>query len=301
MKRNSNFKAKGVFIMKKKHARRGGNGLLISMIAFIAIAVLFVGCMLWLLFSPPAKPVDGTPVSAPSTTTTTTTTTSATTTTTTTTTKKSDVVLQNGELLQYDTTGHYVQGGTSDWRLLLVNDWNPIEQNYENAITMVAGGNRNQRVDSRILEPLNAMLEAGKAYGIDVQSGYRPYSHQSSLYWRQVNNYKNRGYNDTAAQEAAGKVVKRPGYSEHNCGLAVDLGGSGNFSLDASFENTPAYKWLVEHCAEYGFILRFPKEKESITGVIYEAWHFRYVGKEAAAEIMEKGLCLEEYLEQKGL
>jgi LAS superfamily LD-carboxypeptidase LdcB len=156
-------------------------------------------------------------------------------------------------------------------------------------------------VDSRILGPLNEMLTAGKAYGIDVQSGYRAYSHQSSLYWRQVNKYKGNGYNDTAAQTAAGKIVKRPGYSEHNSGLAVDLGGSGNFSLTESFANTPAYKWLIEHCADYGFILRFPKGKEAITGVIYEAWHFRYVGREAAAEIMAKGLCLEEYLEQKGM
>jgi LAS superfamily LD-carboxypeptidase LdcB len=289
--------------MKKKQARRRGKQLKVAMVAFVVIAMLFVGCMLWLLISPPAKPDDDTSVSTPSTTSSTATTTTTTTTTatsaTTSATTKSDVVLQNGELLQYDTTGRYVQGGTSDWRLLLVNDWNPIDENYENAITLVAGGNRNQRVDSRILEPLNEMLAAGKAYGIDVQSGYRPYSHQSSLYWRQVNNYKNRGYNDTAAQEAAGKVVKRPGYSEHNCGLAVDLGGSGNFSLDASFENTPAYKWLMEHCAEYGFILRFPKGKESITGVIYEAWHFRYVGDAATAHaIMDNGLCLEEYLQQ---
>ncbi len=290
--------------MTKKHARRRKkNQLMIATVAFVVIAVLFVGCMLWLLFSPPAKTVDGKPDSTVSTTTTTTTATTTTTTTTTTasTTKNTEAQLSNGELLQYDTTGRYVQKSVSDWRLILVNDWNPIDANYENSVTMKPAGNRNQKADSRILDDLNAMLEAGKAYGIDVQSGYRPYSHQSSLYWRQVNNYKNRGYNDTAAQEAAGKVVKRPGYSEHNCGLAVDLGGSGNFLLDASFENTPAYKWLIEHCAEYGFILRFPKNKEAITGVIYEAWHFRYVGKEAATEIMQNGLCLEEYLEQKGL
>ncbi len=287
--------------MKVNHARRGSNGLLIAIITFITLTVLFVGCMLWLLFSPSAKPVDATPVSsAPAMTTTTTTTTTATTTTTTTaTTQRTEDGLKDGELLEYDTTGHYVQNGADDWRLLLVNDWNPIAQDYENGITFVQGGKLNQKVDSRILESLNAMLEAGKAYGIDVQSGYRPYAHQSSLYWRQVNAYKNRGYNNTAAQEAAGKIVKRPGYSEHNCGLAVDLGGSGDFTLTESFANTAAYKWLMENCADYGFILRFPKGKEAITGVIYEAWHFRYVGKDAAAEIMEKGLCLEEYLEQK--
>ncbi|MBQ4612012.1 MAG: D-alanyl-D-alanine carboxypeptidase family protein [Clostridia bacterium] len=202
----------------------------------------------------------------------------------------------NGELLQYDTTGRYVQGTVEDWRLLLVNDWNPISADYENGITLVTVGS--QKVDSRIIDDLNAMLAAGKAHGIGVQSGYRAYAHQSTLYWRKVNEYKNRGYDDTAAQEAAGKVVKRPGYSEHNSALAVDLGGSGNFTLTESFENTAAYRWLIENCADYGFILRFPKGKEDITGVIYEAWHFRYVGKDAAKYIMENGLCLEEYLAQ---
>jgi D-alanyl-D-alanine carboxypeptidase len=194
-----------------------------------------------------------------------------------------------------------VQQTVSDWRLLLVNDWNAIDANYEKSVTMVSAGKRGQKADSRILADLNAMLAAGAEYGIDVQSGYRSYDHQSTLYWRQVNNFKNNGYNDTAAQTAAGKIVKRPGYSEHNSGLAVDLGGSGNFLLDESFANTAAYKWLIENCADYGFILRFPKDKEEITGVIYEAWHFRYVGKEAATYIMANNLCLEEYLEQQGL
>lgn len=105
-------------------------------------------------------------------------------------------------------------------------------------------------------------------------------------------------YRITLVAGAVGKIVKRPGYSEHNCGLALDLGGSGNFKLEEDFAQTPAYSWLIEHCAEYGFILRFPKDKQAETGVIYEPWHYRYVGKEVATEIMSKGLCLEEYLEQ---
>ncbi len=202
------------------------------------------------------------------------------------------------ELLQYDPTGHYVQKSVEDWRLRLVNDWNAITADYEKGITLVTVGNRGQRVDSRIVKDLNAMLTAGKAYGIDVQSGYRAYSKQETLYWRQVDTHIKAGLTDKQAQQIAGTIVKRPGYSEHNSGLAVDLGGSGNFNLDQSFENTAAYRWLMDNCADYGFILRFPKDKEDITGVIYEAWHFRYVGKEAAREIMQKGLCLEEYLAQ---
>lgn len=283
--------------MKIKHAKRGGNGLLIGLAAVLVLALVFTGCMVWLLLTPPAEPVDTTPVSsAPETTATTTTTTAATTTATTTATRTTQT---SDELLQYDTTGHYVQKAVSDWRLILVNDWNPISADYENDVTMGQVGS--QKVDSRILTDLNAMLVAGKEYGIGVQSGYRPYAHQSTLYWRKVNEYKGYGYSDTDAQTAAGKVVKRPGYSEHNCGLAVDLGGSGNFKLEADFADTPAYKWLIENCADYGFVLRFPEGKEDITGVVYEAWHFRYVGKEAAAEMMKNGLCLEEYLEQKGL
>jgi D-alanyl-D-alanine carboxypeptidase len=190
-----------------------------------------------------------------------------------------------------------VQKSVSDWRLILVNDWNAISSEYEKSITLASVGS--QKVDSRILSDLNAMLTAGKAHGIGVQSGYRPYQQQSTLYWRQVNKHLGQGHDNTKAQTIAGTIVKRPGYSEHNCGLAVDLGGSGNFKLEEDFADTPAFRWLVEHCAEYGFILRFPKGKEAVTGVIYEPWHYRYVGKEAAAYIMENNLCLEEYLEQK--
>lgn len=288
--------------MKTKHTRAGSNNVIVWLIAVIASAVVFVGGMLWLLLTPPPVPAGADPTSSEPTTTTTTTTTTATTTTTTTTTtsattaKPTDSDLGDDELLQYDAAGHFVQGDVDDWRLILVNDWNPISADYENGITLSSVGS--QKLDSRIMSDLNAMLDAGKAHGIGVQSGYRPYAHQSSLYWRKVNEFKNRGYDNTKAQTEAGKVVKRPGYSEHNSALAVDLGGSGNFRLEEDFADTPAYKWLIENCADYGFILRFPKGKEDVTGVIYEAWHFRYVGKEAATEIMENGLCLEEYLEQ---
>ena len=100
------------------------------------------------------------------------------------------------------------------------------------------------------------------------------------------------------AQKVGGTIVKRPGFSEHNCGLAMDVGGSGDYTLEQTFANTPAYTWLMEHCADYGFILRFPEGKEDITGVIYEPWHYRYVGVEAARYIMDNDLCLEEYLAQ---
>ena len=214
---------------------------------------------------------------------------------------------ENG-LLQFKTDGHYVQsasyaaGEEIPWNLRLVNDWNPMPTGYDEALEMVKPTPTvtAQPVDARMKEDLEAMLAAGKAYNIGVQSAYRSAAKQGELYWRKVKEYTGRYSDPVQLQTKAGEVVKRPGYSEHNLGLAVDLYGSGDHSLTTSFANTAAYAWLMEHCADYGFILRFPKGKESITGVIYEAWHFRYVGDPAIAHaIMDNGLCLEEYLAQE--
>ena len=216
-----------------------------------------------------------------------------------------DRYLDENGLLQFKTDGRYVQASSYadtksvPWNLVLVNDWNPVPKEYDShaSLTTVKGG---QKVDARILNSLNAMLQKGQAVAADLQvvSGYRPSSTQNNIYWREVRTHRGNGISEIKAQSAAGQEVKRPGYSEHNCGLAVDLGGNGNFNLNQNFENTAAFKWLIENCAEYGFVLRFPKGKEAITGVIYEPWHYRYVGVEAAKYIMENNLCLEEYLEQ---
>ena len=206
-------------------------------------------------------------------------------------------------LLQYSTKGHYVQadsyqgGGEAPWNLLLVNDWNPLPAGYDSDVsfTTVSGG---KQVDSRIIDAVNQMLNDASAYDLAVVSAYRPQSEQETLYWRKVKQYTDKGYSDFDAQKVGGTVVKRPGFSEHNCGLAMDVGGSGDYTLEQSFANTAAYSWLIDHCADYGFILRFPQGKEDITGVIYEPWHYRYVGVEAAKYIMDNDLCLEEYLAQ---
>ena len=206
-------------------------------------------------------------------------------------------------LLQYATKGHYVQadsyqgGGEAPWELLLVNDWNPLPSGYDSDVTFstVSGG---KQVDSRIIDAVNRMLNDAASYDLAVVSAYRPQEEQEVLYWRKVKQYTDQGYSDLEAQKVGGTIVKRPGFSEHNCGLAMDVGGSGDYTLEQSFSNTPAYTWLMEHCADYGFILRFPQGKEDITGVIYEPWHYRYVGVEAARYIMDNDLCLEEYLAQ---
>ncbi len=206
-------------------------------------------------------------------------------------------------LLQYSTNGHYVQmdsyqgGGQPDWQLLLVNDWNPLPAGYDSDVsfTTVTGG---KQMDSRITDAVEQMLKDASAYELAVVSAYRPKDEQTTLYWRKVKQYTDKGYSDLEAQKVGGTIVKRPGFSEHNCGLAMDVGGSGDYTLEQTFANTAAYTWLIDHCADYGFILRFPKGKEDITGVIYEPWHYRYVGVEAAKYIMDNDLCLEEYLAQ---
>ena len=191
----------------------------------------------------------------------------------------------------------YQGGGEAPWNLLLVNDWNPLPAGYDSDVTFstVSGG---KQVDSRIIDAVNRMLQDASAYDLAVVSAYRPKEEQDILYWRKVKQYTDKGYSDLEAQKVGGTIVKRPGFSEHNCGLAMDVGGSGDYTLEQTFANTPAYAWLIEHCADYGFILRFPEGKEDITGVIYEPWHYRYVGEEAARYIMDNDLCLEEYLAQ---
>lgn len=198
------------------------------------------------------------------------------------------------------TDGHYIQPRGGEWSLILVNDWNAMPEEYESTVTLV-DYQGNHQFDSRMVEQLDAMMRAGSSLGLWPVSAYRPYSLQQKLYNQEVNEWKAAGYSQEEAEIKAATVVKRPGTSEHNTGLALDLLGSGYATLTEGFADTQAYAWLQEHCADYGFILRFPKGKEDITGVIYEPWHYRYVGVEHAKEIMSRGLCLEEYLAEKGL
>lgn len=115
-----------------------------------------------------------------------------------------------------------------------------------------------------------------------IASGFRSYEYQSGLYQRYVNR---------SGKEEADRYSARPGHSEHQTGLAFDLN-----SIDDSFADTAEGKWVAEHCHEYGFIIRYPKGKEDITGYIYEPWHIRYLGKETAEKVFNSGLTLEEYL-----
>ena len=148
----------------------------------------------------------------------------------------------------------------------------------------------------------DAFLEMQKAAAADgvtvwMQSGYRSVKYQTSLYERKTKYYLDKGYDNATAKEKAAAVVNPPGYSEHNCGLAADLNSPEHTGLDEGFEKTAAFRWLCAHAGDYGFILRYPKDAEDKTEIIYEPWHWRYVGVENAAKINASGLCFEDYIE----
>ena len=173
----------------------------------------------------------------------------------------------------------------TSWEFLLANPDHSIGD-YAPTLATLEG----QQLDERIIQPMEDFVAAARAEGLKVylSPGYRDYATQNYLYQRKVAQY---------GEETAKTIVAVPGTSEHQTGLACDITDQYYEFKDSSLENTALYQWMSQHCQEYGFIVRFPKGKEDITGIIYEPWHFRYVGVEAATYIMENGLCLEEFLE----
>ena len=139
-------------------------------------------------------------------------------------------------------------------------------------------------VDPDAQAALDEMIKAAQDEDIKLwmRSGFRSYERQKTLY----NNYVARD-----GKAAADRYSARPGFSEHQTGLAFDLN-----SLEQSFGDTKEGKWLAENCWKYGFILRYPTNKESVTGYMYEPWHVRYLGKDTAKAVYDSGKCLEEYL-----
>ncbi|MBR5558869.1 MAG: M15 family metallopeptidase [Oscillospiraceae bacterium] len=195
---------------------------------------------------------------------------------------------------------HLFPAGNGDYRLILVNK----EYTMPNEISDLPLKNIGDgyRVQADMYDALVEMMNDAKAAGLPlyIVSGYRPIERSRVLYENKVQEYLNAGYSEEDARAEAGMWIAPPGTSEHSTGLAADLISADYYTklpdLLPEFEEFEEAKWLKEHCAEYGFILRFPKGKEDITQVVFEPWHFRYVGKEAAAAIMEAGITLEEYL-----
>lgn len=179
-----------------------------------------------------------------------------------------------------------------EWNLTLVNSENRIPEDYQLELEKI---DQYREFDSRAIEYLNDMLNAIKKDGITniwVQSAYRSVEEQETVYNKKVKEYISKGKTQEEAQNLTEKVINKPGYSEHNLGLAVDF----NY-VETKFEETKAFQWLTENAEEYGFVLRYPEEKKEITKVDYEPWHWRYVGKEDAKKMNELEMCLEEYIE----
>lgn len=179
------------------------------------------------------------------------------------------------------------------WMQLLVNSSNAIPDGY--APTELTELSNGQSVDKRIYPSLQSMFDDARAQGVYpvVSSGYRTAKQQQSEMDDKIQEYIDDGKSEDEALALAATYVAQVGYSEHEAGLAIDIVAKANKSDDDT-----VWAWMKEHCAEYGFILRYPEGKEGVTGMSYEPWHFRYVGVEAAQKIMGAGITLEEYLGQ---
>ncbi|MBR2471452.1 MAG: M15 family metallopeptidase [Clostridia bacterium] len=183
-------------------------------------------------------------------------------------------------------------------RLLLINGKNPLPDDYDTKVReylveidpKYRNNNYVTKIHKDVYPYITAMVAAAQADGVDLQvwSPFRSYADQRVLFENQV---KRVG----GDEEKASTVVARPGTSEHNTGLCADF----NMADDA-FQQTEMYTWMCEHAEDYGFILRYPKEKEHVTGVIYESWHWRFVGINNAKAINKLGVTLEEYIEMNG-
>ena len=187
--------------------------------------------------------------------------------------------------------------GEADGLLLLVNPWTPLPEDFVPGELVPV--QNDQAVDARAYPDLQDMLGDMSQAGLSplICSSYRSQERQQELYDNKVQRVMAEGASREAAQAEAARWVARPGTSEHQTGLAVDIVSLSNQMLDETQESTPEFQWLAENAWKYGFILRYPNDKSEKTGIAYEPWHFRFVGKEAAEEMHDLGLCLEEYLE----
>ena len=177
------------------------------------------------------------------------------------------------------------------WNLILINKDNYIPENYEVTLLRLSNG---QKVDERIYPDLQRMFDDARADGIAlyVVQGYRTEQEQQQMLDNKIKEYKSLGKSTEEAKALAEQWVAVPGTSEHQIGIAVDINADTEKCTPEKL-----YNWLSENAHKYGFINRYPEDKTEITGIIYEPWHYRYVGIDAAKEIYEKGICLEEYLE----
>ena len=180
---------------------------------------------------------------------------------------------------------------SADWRLILVNRDHPLEAEYSVELTELFNG---QSVDSRIYPDLQAMFDEMRADGLSpiVAEGYRSREEQTDKLDNKIRDYMEYGKSREEARELALMRVEEPGTCEHETGMCVDVSSEAGDNESAN----EVWKWMDANCSRYGFIKRYPYDKSSITGIKGEPWHYRYVGAEAAQEIAQRGITLEEYL-----
>lgn len=177
----------------------------------------------------------------------------------------------------------------NSWEYVLVNSNHTLDGSFAPEIGVAVSNSSESNQDERIVDALNKFTADAEAQGLEVylSSGYRSFETQQVLFDMKCEEYD---------YEEAAKIVAIPGTSEHQTGLCCDITDIYRDPKNSELENTDTYKWMSAHCAEYGFIVRFPKNKEDVTKIIYEPWHFRYVGVDAAKYIMENNITLEEFV-----
>jgi|GEM_PF-1907771 D-alanyl-D-alanine carboxypeptidase len=180
------------------------------------------------------------------------------------------------------------------WALILVNKASLLPEGFSISTAGFGGG----QVDARILDICKQMFADAKEDGVEFKlvDAYRSFETQSALYEQKVQSYIAKGKSREDAEIEAATITARPNTSEHQTGLALDIVTPSYTKRDHGFADTRAFKWLDANAANYGFIMRYAKGKADITGVIYEPWHWRFVGVEAAKAMKRSGQSLEEYL-----
>lgn len=189
------------------------------------------------------------------------------------------------------------QAEERDWRLMLVGPNNLLPDDWKVSLAMTKYG---YEVDARITEDVDSLINAAAQDGVSliICYGYRTLEQSQQLFEKQLKKQLSYGLSEEEAYAEAKRWVAPPGTSDHHTGLALDIVTPEHQVLNHEFYNTPAGKWMAENSWKYGFVIRFPEDKQDITGITYEPWHLRFVGSEHAAAMHENGECLEEYVER---
>ncbi len=211
----------------------------------------------------------------------------------------SDLAGYSGNANVATLTKKEVEAILNDPYMLLVNRDNLLDEDFAGIDLISYGDQKMNRVAG---EAMQRLMAAGKQAGYNyvLYSGYRSYSRQYNNYYGKISSYENDGYSREEAVRLTNMYYAPPGASEHHTGLAADVCIPSIVNkyacLHEDYEYTDEFKWFYEHAADYGFILRYRKGDESITGYNFEPWHFRYVGVDIATEIEKRDITLEEYV-----